>query len=93
MREFPKAHTERAYRFCTRIKEALVAFSGKSQDEAVDLINETWKDVGDIESDPILYEETPYYYAMCIAHRDSPGSELWYKDKTKWPPPEGWRTG
>ena len=68
MSRFPFATTERAQRFCLRVKEAIVIFSGKSENEAETLIAKFWAGQDDIEADQLLYHEAPYYYAMCIAH-------------------------
>ena len=92
MKEFPIAHTEKAYRFCQWVKEALCTFEGKSETDAIALINQYWKRRQDVEDDPLLYHESPYYYAMCIAHHPSLGDKNleWHKDPSKWPPPDGW---
>ena len=59
------------------------------------MIQGYWAGVKDIESDPFLYEEPPYYYAMCIAHHPQLGDNRvdWYRDPALWPPPLGWRFG
>jgi hypothetical protein len=93
MKEFTIAQTDEAYRFCRRIKEALLLFCGKTDAEAIELINTYWHHAPDMEvRDPLLYHEPPYYYARCIAHHPGlgDGDVNWYKDKSKWPPPEGW---
>jgi hypothetical protein len=87
------AKSENARVFCQEIKRILVEVSCKTETDAIRLINELWKNQNDIESDPLLYEELPWYYAMVIAHHPVIGDNqpMWYKDSNLWPPPEKWR--
>lgn len=90
--DFPFAQTEDARRFCARIAEAMVRFSGLPRPNAIRMIREFWADTEDLESDPLLYHEPPYYYAMSIAHHPVIGDNRpqWYKDPSLWPPPADW---
>jgi hypothetical protein len=90
--DFPFAVTEDARKFCRRVVEALVTFCDKPEPEAIALVRVYWSNQTNLESDPILYEEPPYYYAMCIAHHPKigDGNIGWYQDPGLWPPPQGW---
>lgn len=92
MNEFPFAKTEKAQGFCCRVSNALETFCNKSATESVDLIRKYWSDCIDLESDEYLYHESPYYYAMCIAHHPVLGDNNanWHLDSSLWPPPPGW---
>lgn len=89
------ATTPDSERLCRRIEEALMCFCGKTEIEAISLINAYWKNSSRIDDDPLLFEETPYYYAMCIAHHPTLGDNwiTWYEDPSLWPPPKGWDRG
>src|SRR5258708_4995232 len=89
---FPFAVTDEARRWCQRIVEALVTFYGKTDPEAIRLVQAFYVRYEDIESNSMLYHETPYYEAMCIAHhpRLGDGRVFWWKEPGLWPPPEGW---
>lgn len=84
------AKTEQAQKFCEEILEAIVASSTVTEDIAISKIETYWEKRTDIESDPLLYHELPYYYAMCILHHPVLGDNVpfWWKDPTQWPPPE-----
>ena len=86
------ATTSESEAFCHRIEEALVAFCGKSEDEAIALINGYWLHRSRIDGDPLLFSESPYYYAMCMAHHPTLGENRinWHEDPALWPPPKGW---
>jgi hypothetical protein len=90
--DFSFALSDESQRFCSRIVEALVKFCGKTELEAIALVRAYWEDQSDIESDPLLYHEPPYYYAMCIAHhpRIGDGRVVWWKEPGLWPPPQDW---
>jgi hypothetical protein len=92
MSSFDFHTTEESEQFCLRIRNALVAFFGVTERQAVELINEYWKDVESIDSDPFLLSEPPYYYAMCIGHHPvfGDGQPRWEQDEKWWPPPAGW---
>lgn len=94
MNDFPFVHSDQGRSFCKRVHEALVRFCGKSDLEADSLLRAYWAKYDDIESDPLLYHESPYFYAMCIAHHPEIGDNQpgWYKDRSLWPPPSGWET-
>ena len=89
---FPFARTEDANRFCSRIVEAMTRFCELPRQESMRMICEYWADIENIESDPLLYHEPPYYYAMSIAHHPVIGDNRpeWYTDRSLWPPPSGW---
>ena len=90
--DFPFAKSDDAKRFCDRIADAMIRFCNLSPRNAVRMIREFWADTEDVESDPLLYHEPPYYYAMSIAHHPVIGDNcpLWYKDPALWPPPRDW---
>lgn len=90
---FPFVASDVSRRFCMRVVEALVKFCKKSEPEAIRLVNAFWKDVDNIESDPLLLHEPPYYYAMCIAHHPvhGDGSVHWHEEPGLWPPPPDWK--
>jgi hypothetical protein len=87
-----EAQTDRSQEFCNRIVEALVKFCGKTEPDAIALVKAFWAGTADIESDPLLHREPPYYYAMCIAHHPQlgDGRVFWWNEPGLWPPPQGW---
>lgn len=96
MAEDPKryafATTRESRVFCARIEAALMRFCGKSEDEALRLINGYWGHRSRLDDDPLLFSEPPYYYAMCMAHHPTLGDNRidWQEDPALWPPPDGW---
>ena len=90
--DFPFAKTEVMKRFCDRIVEAMAKFCGLSRQDSVRMIRKFWGDFDDLESDPLFFHESPYYYAMSIAHHPIIGDNRpdWYTDRSLWPPPPGW---
>ena len=89
---FPFTHSENATRFCERILEAMTTICNLSHDESVRMMMEFWRDTADLESDPFIFHEPAYYYAMVIAHHPVIGDNRpeWYADPSLWPPPPGW---
>ena len=86
--DFPMAKSNDARALCSEIKNILVEVCGKTEEEAVGLIGKFWKNRDDLDDDPLVYEELPYYYAMSIIYgADNP---RWYKDPNLWPPPKKW---
>ncbi len=85
------ATTLQSERFCRRIEQALVCFCGKSEKQAISLINAYWRNRSRIDDDPLLFSEPPYYYAMCMAHHPTLGDNKidWHEDPALWPPPKG----
>jgi hypothetical protein len=67
---------------------------GKHSVEADELIRKFWSDQIYLEDDMFLYQETPYYYAMCIAHHPTLGDNQpeWYLNPKYYPAPEKWRS-
>lgn len=92
MTTFPFAKSERAEQFCNRIKEALVRFGGLTEESAIAKTQSYWEHLGDIDLEPLVYHEVPYFYAMCILHHPLLGDGLtdWASDRRYWPPPDGW---
>jgi hypothetical protein len=90
--EFPMAKTGTARAFCREILHVLIEEGRFPEPDAVELIIQYWHNCDNIESDPFLYEELPYFYAMCILHHPSLGINRvdWFKDPELWPPPKKW---
>ena len=88
MDEFPMAKSKGARALCAGVKQILIEVCNKDEPEAVRLINEVWGDRENIEDDPLLFEELPWFYAMAMAHGHKP---QWWKEPGLWPPPEKWR--
>jgi hypothetical protein len=86
--------TEEGRAFIERIAQALVECCGKESEEAETLIRAFWADLRFLEDDSLLYTETPYYYAMCIAHHPKLGDNQpeWYLSPEYFPPPAKWRS-
>ena len=92
MLKFDFKTTAESKRFCERICHALVQFFRVDENQAVELVNAYWSDTSDIDSDPLLFSEPAYFYAMCIGHHSvlGDGRTDWAKDNRLWPPPKGW---
>jgi hypothetical protein len=85
-----KARTEEGRAFLKEIRQALVKCCGKTTAQAGTLTRQYFSHLRYLEDDIYLYRETPYHYAMCIAHHPVLGDNQpeWYFDQRYWPPPE-----
>jgi len=85
-----KTRTEEGRAFLKEIRQVLVKCCGKTTAEAGTLTRQYFSHLRCLEDDIYLYRETPYHYAMCIAHSALLGDNQpeWYRDQRYWPPPE-----
>lgn len=82
--------TEDTYEYCMEVVECLRTYCGKSEEEAVQIVNMYWEDEEIFGDDDFRLHEAPYYWAMCIAHDKTIGDNRpnWDKDPALWPPPK-----
>jgi hypothetical protein len=87
--EFSFTTTEETYKYCCEVVDCLVTYCGKTQEEALELVNLIWKDEPIFDEDDLRLHEYPYYWAMGIAHHPILGDNKrgWYHDRQLWPPP------
>jgi hypothetical protein len=93
MAEFEFARSEDARKMCARIREALITFGGKDETVAEELLRAYFSGTENVDDEPLIYHEVPYYHAMCILHHPVIGDDniWWHKDPNFWPPPPEWR--
>jgi hypothetical protein len=89
MMEFSFKTTEDTHIYCCDIVECLVTYCGKTDEEALQLVNIIWKDGPIFDEYDLRLHEFPYYWAMGIAHHPVLGDDNpdWYHDRKLWPPP------
>lgn len=90
MMNFEFCKNKESLGFCREILDILVKCAGRSSSEAANMLAEYWNDLDDVEDEFNLYSETPYYWAMCIAHHPTIGDNNpeWYKSAKYMPPPQ-----
>jgi hypothetical protein len=76
-------------RYCELVVECLVKCCGKTEGEAVELVNRFWGDIPSFPDDDYRLHELPYYSAMAICHHPILGDNTpeWWRDERNWPPP------
>jgi thymidine kinase len=89
MIEFNFKTTEETYKYCCEVVECLMTYCGKTEKEALRLVNLIWKDRSVFDEDDLRLHEYPYYWAMGIDHHPILGDNKggWYHDPQLWPPP------
>lgn len=89
MRKLAFFVTDETREYCDAVVWCLVEYGKKDHENAVELVNQYWKDEPSFEDDDFRQHEPPYFWAMCIIHDPVLGDNYpsWWDDPKFWPPP------